>query len=234
MTEPQLSLEPPLPDSRLTEFARKYHEFHQANLEPSPFFAALCLYVRDNRITKTQLASILEDHLEMSPFAAKVEATHILNIIQEDNVEILQGLLDGKITVLDARMNSSAKAFRDPRRIGQPFQAASAAPKERLTKAGCAKPFINNGPLPYEEHVARVATEKARWAETAQERAEAKAAALKEQEERLAAAAEWEKARIAKMSPNFRAQYVTAKAKAKKLMAEDRARRGSERQDRLS
>jgi hypothetical protein len=146
MTEPPLPFDPPLPDSHplaMTEFACKYNEFRQADLEVSPEFAKVCLYVRDNRITKTQLSSILEDSVKMHPWSAKVEATHILHISQEGNAEILQDLSNGKITVSDARKNSTKKAITEsasvpsevsatpaPPTPGQPESAAPAVPKE--------------------------------------------------------------------------------------------------------
>jgi hypothetical protein len=85
MTEPPLPFDPPLPDSHpraMTEFARKYNEFRQADLEPSPLFADLCRYVRDHQIGETPLLGVLRDSLKMPSKSAAVEARRILIFIE--------------------------------------------------------------------------------------------------------------------------------------------------------
>jgi hypothetical protein len=111
-----------------------------------------------------------------------------------------------------------------PLATGQP-EPSPAPPKEKQTRAGRENPLINNRPLSPEEHAARVAAAKARRAAiTPEEREAAERAAMEERQARQAADAAREKVRIEKMSPDFRAQYLAGKAKAKKLMAEERAR----------
>jgi hypothetical protein len=116
---------------------------------------------------------------------------------------------------------------------GQPASAPSAAPKEKRSEVKHRNPFINNQPLSPEEHAARKeAEEERRAAMTPEEREASQAAARKkagiltpeERKARQVEAAAREKARIEQMPPDFRARYLADQAKAKKMMAEERAR----------
>jgi hypothetical protein len=178
--------------------------------------------------------------MKMNPESAKVEATHVLNLIKDCNAEILQALIDGKMTVSDARRNSTIEAIKEwknnvkmkPESANVPTEAP-ASPKEKQTTVGRVKPPFNQPPLSFEEHAARVEAAEVREAAMKPEELEAAQAPFlqapgmltpEEQKERRAALAAREKARIAKLPPEMQAALARDKARGKKLITAEHAR----------
>lgn len=140
--------------------ATAYKSYRTADLRVSTKFADVCDYVILHKVDRRNLINVLIDNVKLSKDSAKVEATYILGVCKEANAPVLKALKEGKITVSEARTQSSTKAIqaREAKETEEKAKAEAAAAGVEYVpppkpEAGTGTKTPGKPPMPFEDRL---------------------------------------------------------------------------------